>query len=211
MRGRLLSLVTPYHCCWFWAGEWQMLFLLLSSSPVLWKRRQSSQSSEHRRTRISPLLRKRLYKERKQWKCVFDPGPTSQVSGFLTHGTFPRELTRSPESMKAADRESQWSLQGKITAWDPASLLSETKHCSETCQLQFVIFPGEDTFHYRFLTSCALCCHHSSRWECQKGQKDFWGGCIEPWEIWHYSRSAVLAATAQPWIQVWNVRYSLQN
>lgn len=90
------------------------------------------------------------------------------------------QLTRSSESMQAADRESQGSLQGKNTAWDSAWLLSEPTHCSETWQLQFVIFPGGGMFCWRFSASSALCCHHFSRWEWQKGQRDLWEEGIGP-------------------------------
>lgn len=69
-----------------------------------------------------------------------------RFTGSLTHGSFPVELSRSPESMWTAAGESQLSLQGKQAAWDPAWLLSQPMCCSEICQLQFGFFPQWGNF-----------------------------------------------------------------
>lgn len=122
-----------------------MLFLLLALPQVLWKRRSSALSfiGALENQNFSPtFLEKTIHpKWDYNWNVGLILAPPLRFTGSVTHGSFPVELSGSPESMQTADRESQVSLQGKRAAWDPAWLLSEPMCCSETCQLQFVFFP----------------------------------------------------------------------
>lgn len=105
-------------------------------------------------------------------------GPHVKFIGSLT---FPVELSRSPESMWNADRESQVSLQGKQAAWDPAWLLSQPMCYSETCQLQFRLFffPSGEICCQKFPASSALCCYCCSKWESQNGPE-----CLTQGRCW---------------------------
>lgn len=104
-------------------------------------------------------------------------GPRLKFTGSLTHGSFPIELSGSPESMQTVDRESQASLQEKQAAWDPAWLLSEPMCCSEICQLQFEVFlPNGEIFCQKFPASSALCCYCCSKGERQQGPESLTQG-----------------------------------
>lgn len=142
-------------------------------------------------------------KGRYQWKCWFDPGPTSQVAGFLTHGSF-------------------LSWQGAQKA---CKLLTEK--AKEACRgrTQLGILPGfcqsqhtaQKPDNYNLLFSLVEVCSVGDfqppllQMRMAKRPERFVGRRHRAQETWHYNRSAVLAATAQPRIQVRNVRYSLQN
>lgn len=145
-----------------------------------------------------------------KWQWDLEPTPPSQVHRF-PH--FSIELSRSPESMRAADRESQASLQGKQAAWDPAWLLSQPMCYSETCQLQFGLFffPVEK-FAVRNFQPALLCAATAApNEEAKMAQRASHREGAGPWEPWHDCRSAVLAATIQARMHFRNVRCSLQN
>lgn len=110
--------------------------------------------------------------------------PPRRFAGSLTNGSFLIALSRSPESMQAADIGSQVCLQGKQAAWDPAWLLSEPMHYSEICQLQFVFvfFPSGEMYCQKFPASSALFCHCLSRWKWQKSQRALQSEGTGPWE-----------------------------
>lgn len=118
-----------------------MLFLLLALPDMLWNRRPTALSfmGALKNQNFSPTFLEKTI--RPKWEYNRNVGlitvPPLRFTGSLTHGSFPTELSRSPESMQTADRESQVSLQGKQAAWEPAWLLSQPMCCSEICQLQF--------------------------------------------------------------------------
>lgn len=215
-RGCLFFFRAPYPCCCCWAGEGWMLFLLLALPEVLWNRRPTTALSfigALENQNFSPtFLEKPIHPK---WDYSGNVGlilgPPLRFPGSLTHGSFPVELSISPESMQTADRESQVSLQGKQAAWDSTWLLSQPMCCSETCQLQGFFSSQWRNFLSEIsgqLCSMLLLLLQMKKPKAQRASHREGAG---PWETWHYGRSAVLAATTQPQIHFQNVRYSLQN
>lgn len=144
-----------------------MLFLLLALLEVLWNRKLTAlpfTGALKNQNFSSTLLEKTIYPK---WDYSGNVGlilaPPLRSTGSLMHDSFPSELSRSPENMQTADRESQVSLQRKQAAWDPAWLLSQPTCCSATCQLQFGLgaffFPSGDFFCQKFPASSVLCCY----------------------------------------------------
>lgn len=211
-RGCLFFFIALYSCCFFWVEEGWMLFQLLPLPEVLWNRTPAALCFIGAKSPGEPEFVSHVSRKDYPSKVQIDleRAPTSQVHRF-PH--FPYWAVKKPRkhvnyrqrkpSKPAGEASSLGSCLTSLTAKVLLRNLSITV---------WVIFFPVEKFAVRNFQPALLCAATAApNGKAKMAQRASHREGAGPWETWHCSRSAVLAATTQPRMHFRNVRCSLQN
>lgn len=192
-----------------------MLFLLLALPEVLWNRRLTALSF-HWSLGEPKLLSHISGRLSIQSGITMETWVWSQphLSGSQAPWPMVASLLSCQEAQKACrllPEEAKWACRGSRQLGIPPGFCHSQCAAQKSVNYSLGFWPMEK-FSVRNFQPALLCGATAAPNEKGKmAQRFSHREGAGPWETWHYDRSAVLAATAQPRIHFQNVRYSLQN